>query len=130
MADRVINRLDMSMSDQRAPKIFAQNAADWERESGIGLKPEIAEPELKEPPLYKVVILNDDYTPMDFVVDVLERFFSLSNEHATRIMLQVHTEGRGVCGLFPKDIAETKSAQVNDYARQHDHPLLTEIELN
>lgn len=73
-------------------------------------------------------MLNDDYTPMDFVVEVLEMFFAMGREQATRIMLQVHTQGKAVCGVFTRDIAETKAAQVNQYARQHQHPLLCEIE--
>ena len=82
-----------------------------------------------EPPKrYQVVLLNDDYTPMDFVVEVLETFFSLNRELATKIMLTVHTEGRAVCGLFTRDIAETKAMQVNQYARESQHPLLCEIE--
>ncbi|WP_028454284.1 ATP-dependent Clp protease adapter ClpS [Chitinilyticum litopenaei] len=75
------------------------------------------------PPFWSVVLLNDDFTPMDFVVDVLMKFFNIREERATRIMLQVHTEGRGVCGTYPKDIAATKVAQVSDYAREHQHPL-------
>ena len=85
-------------------------------------------PQLKRPPLYKVVLLNDDYTPMEFVVDVLQRFFSLDRESATRVMLAVHTQGKGVCGVFSRDIAETKAAQVNQYAKENEHPLLCEIE--
>lgn len=85
-------------------------------------------PEIKEPPLYKVVILNDDYTPMEFVVEVLEVFFGMNREKATRIMLHVHTRGKGVCGIFTRDIAETKVTQVNDYARDHQHPLLCTLE--
>ena len=85
-------------------------------------------PKLKRPPLYKVVLLNDDYTPMEFVVDVLQRFFSLDRERATRVMLAVHTEGKGVCGVFSRDIAETKAAQVNQYSRENEHPLMCEIE--
>lgn len=87
-----------------------------------------AKPRLKRPPMYKVVMLNDDYTPMDFVVEVLQMFFAMGREQATRIMLQVHTQGKAVCGVFTRDIAETKAAQVNQYARQHQHPLLCEIE--
>lgn len=83
---------------------------------------------LKQPPMFKVMILNDDYTPMDFVVEVLETFFSMNREKATRIMLQVHTKGHGVCGIFTYDVAETKVAQVNDYARQNEHPLLCQME--
>lgn len=87
-----------------------------------------AKPRLKRPPMYKVVMLNDDYTPMDFVVEVLQMFFAMGREQATRIMLQVHTQGKAVCGVFTRDIAETKAARVNQYARQHQHPLLCEIE--
>ncbi len=89
---------------------------------------EEAAPKLKRPPLYKVILLNDDYTPMDFVVHVLEAFFSMSRELATRIMLQVHLQGRGVCGTFTREIAETKVAQVNNYARENQHPLLCTME--
>lgn len=85
-------------------------------------------PKLKKPPLYKVVLLNDDYTPMEFVVEVLERFFALERELAVRIMLKVHTEGKGVCGVFTRDVAETKAAQVLQYARDNEHPLLCDIE--
>ncbi len=85
-------------------------------------------PEIKKPPLYKVVLLNDDYTPMEFVVQVLESFFLLDRTRATRIMLQVHTEGKGVCGVFTRDIAETKAKQVMQCARQNEHPLQCEIE--
>lgn len=85
-------------------------------------------PKLKRPPMYKVLLLNDDYTPMEFVVDVLTRFFRMDREKATRIMLHVHTRGRGVCGVFTKDVAETKVYQVNAYAREHQHPLLCTME--
>lgn len=82
------------------------------------------------PRMYKVVLLNDDYTPMDFVINVLQRFFSLDTEQATRIMLKVHNEGRGVCGVFPRDIAATKVEQVSAYARHHQHPLACIMEEN
>ena len=85
-------------------------------------------PEVAPPPLYSVLLLNDDYTPMDFVVEVLELFFGMNREAATKVMLTVHTEGRAVCGLFTRDIAETKAMQVNQYARDSQHPLLCEIE--
>lgn len=87
-----------------------------------------ADPELKQPPLYKVLLLNDDYTPMDFVVMVLETFFGMDREQATRIMLHVHTQGAGLCGVYTRDIAETKVAQVNDYSHSHQHPLLCTME--
>ena len=87
-------------------------------------------PELKKPPLYKVVLINDDYTPMDFVVDILRVFFGMNVEKATQVMLKVHTEGKGVCGVFSKDVAETKAAQVNDYSRECEQPLLCSVEVD
>jgi ATP-dependent Clp protease adaptor protein ClpS len=75
------------------------------------------------PPMYQVVLLNDDYTPMEFVVKVLQKFFGKNQEEATRIMLQVHHEGRGVCGVYPRDVAATRIAQVGQYARAKQHPL-------
>ena len=78
---------------------------------------------LKPPPLFKVILLNDDFTPMEFVVIVLQTFFALSREKAAQIMLKVHREGMGVCGVYPKDIATTKVEQVVAYARKHQHPL-------
>ena len=77
----------------------------------------------KPPPMYRVTLLNDDYTPMDFVVDVLRMFFGMGREMATGVMLKVHLEGRGVCGIFPRDTAATKVEQVTGYAREHEHPL-------
>ncbi len=85
-------------------------------------------PKTKKPSLYKVLLLNDDYTPMEFVVHVLERFFSKSREEATRIMLHVHQKGVGVCGVFTYEVAETKVAQVMDFSRQHQHPLQCRME--
>ncbi|HDN27671.1 MAG TPA: ATP-dependent Clp protease adapter ClpS [Thioploca sp.] len=87
-----------------------------------------AKPKLKRPPMYKVVLLNDDYTPMDFVVSVLEIFFGMDEELATHVMLQVHTKGKGICGTYTREIAETKVTQVNDYAREKQHPLLCTME--
>lgn len=84
----------------------------------------------KPPPLYKVLLLNDDYTPMDFVVVVLQKFFSMDRERAMRVMLQVHREGMGVCGIFPRDIASTKVEMVVSFARQHQHPLACVMEEN
>ena len=85
-------------------------------------------PKLKRPPLFKVILINDDYTPMEFVVHVLEIFFSLDRETATRIMLEVHTRGKGICGIFTHEIAETKVSQVNGYSRENQHPLLCTME--
>jgi len=99
-----------------------------DRSRDDGLAVEEAKPKLKRPPLYKVVLLNDDYTPMEFVVHVLEQFFNMDREKAVRIMLQVHTQGSGVCGVYSREIAETKVTQVNDYSREHNHPLLCTME--
>nr|WP_277602562.1 ATP-dependent Clp protease adapter ClpS [Parahaliea mediterranea] len=96
------------------------------RDGNLALKE--SGPELKRPPLFKVVLINDDYTPMEFVVEVLETFFRMNREQATHVMLTVHTKGKGVCGIYTRDIAETKAAQVNQYARENEHPLLCEIE--
>ena len=87
-----------------------------------------AKPELKAPNKYKVIILNDDYTPMEFVVEVLSTFFNLDHVKATEIMLEVHRKGKGICGVFTRDIAETKAAQVNNFSQSQEYPLLCEIE--
>ena len=80
--------------------------------------------EIAKPPLYEVALINDDFTPMDFVIAVLQMFFALDHARATQIMLAVHTRGRGVCGVFTREVAETKTTQVNAFARSHQHPLL------
>ncbi|AUB80189.1 ATP-dependent Clp protease adapter ClpS [Candidatus Thiodictyon syntrophicum] len=97
-----------------------------ERESGLAVQE--ARPKLRRPPLFKVMLLNDDYTPMEFVVQVLETFFAMTREKATQIMLHVHTRGVGVCGVYTRDIAETKVIQVNDFSRSHQHPLMCTME--
>jgi ATP-dependent Clp protease adaptor protein ClpS len=79
--------------------------------------------------MYKVLLLNDDYTPMEFVVNILENFFSMQREKATQIMLVVHSEGKAVVGIYPRDIAETKSEQVNLYAQENNHPLMSSVEM-
>jgi ATP-dependent Clp protease adaptor protein ClpS len=93
-----------------------------------GLMVEESKPRLKKPPLYQVVLLNDDYTPMDFVVEVLELIFGMDRQKATRVMLEVHTKGKGRCGVFTYEIAETKIAQIGSYSQQHQHPLLSTLE--
>ncbi|MDC3266722.1 MAG: ATP-dependent Clp protease adapter ClpS [Gammaproteobacteria bacterium] len=95
-----------------------------------GLAVEEARPKLKKPPKYQVVLLNDDYTPMDFVVQILQKIFSMDRSSATRIMLQIHTEGKGICGIYTYEVAETKVAQVTGLAQQHQHPLLCTMEEN
>ncbi len=97
-----------------------------EHEHGTAL--EEARPDVKRPPLYKVYLINDDYTPMEFVVDVLMYFFSMNKEKATQVMLQVHYRGKGVCGVFTREIAETKVNLVNDHARENQHPLMCSME--
>ena len=97
-------------------------------ETRDGVAVEEVKPKLKQPPLYKVIILNDDYTPMDFVVEVLQKFFGMDLSKATEIMLHVHTRGMGVCGVYTRDVAETKVHQVNDYSKENQHPLLCTME--
>ncbi|MBE0592643.1 MAG: ATP-dependent Clp protease adapter ClpS [Burkholderiaceae bacterium] len=81
------------------------------------------ESRVKPPPMYQVMLLNDDFTPMEFVVEVLQKFFGMDRERATQVMLKVHREGRGVCGLYPHDVAATKVEQVSSFSREHQHPL-------
>ncbi|MCG6899739.1 MAG: ATP-dependent Clp protease adapter ClpS [Gammaproteobacteria bacterium] len=102
------------------------NEREHRGDEGLALRE--AKPELKEPSMYKVVLLNDDYTPMEFVVTLLEKLFGMDREKATRIMLLVHTHGKGVCGIYTYEIAETKVAQVNEYSQRHQHPLLCQME--
>ena len=90
------------------------------------IKPSAVKPKL--PDMYKVLLLNDDYTPMEFVVDTIQRFFNKTREQATQIMLKVHTEGMGVCGVYPQDIAETKMQQVSIAAKEAQHPLQCVVE--
>ena len=89
---------------------------------------EEARPKIKQPPLYRVVLINDDFTPMEFVVDILESRFGMERTRATQVMLEVHTKGKGVCGVFTHEIAETKVAQVMGIAKQQQHPLLCTME--
>ncbi len=106
---------------------------DSDQAGGLREKERLAQaskPKLSQPPLYKVVLVNDDYTPMDFVIEVLCTFFHLDVEKATQIMLKVHTEGKGVCGVYSKDIAESKAGQVNKYSRESQHPLLCSVEVD
>jgi ATP-dependent Clp protease adaptor protein ClpS len=96
------------------------------REGNTVLEPQRTQ--VKPPRLYKVLLLNDDFTPMDFVVVVLQQFFNMNREQATVVMLKVHREGKGVCGVFPRDVAATKVEQVTAFARQHQHPLACVME--
>ena len=100
--------------------------ADINHSENLKLKPSKIKPKL--PSLYKVVILNDDYTPMDFVVHVVQTVFNKTHDEATRLMLKIHTEGMGVCGMYPLEIAETKMNQVLNFAKEEQHPLQCIIE--
>tara|TARA_B100000686_G_C16757814_1_gene956698 strand:- start:1449 stop:1820 length:372 start_codon:yes stop_codon:yes gene_type:complete len=102
---------------------------DSESDSNLGVVTLTEKPKLAKPPLYKVILLNDDYTPMEFVVHVLENFFSMPREKATQLMLAIHTQGSAVAGTFPKDIAETKSEEVNRYSQENQHPLISTVEI-
>ena len=138
MSRRVVNRVSMKRrSDETSitgggHKIVAakeparrDGGNDDEGRTGIVTK---TRPKTKKPSLYKVLLLNDDYTPMEFVVLVLQRFFGKSQEEATRIMLHVHHKGVGICGVYTYEVAETKVTMVMDFARQHGHPLQCTME--
>ena len=105
------------MSGQNVDEIIGQELVEVDTKTVV-----------KVPRKYKVVLINDDYTPMDFVVEVLKHFFYLNEDIAAQVMLQVHIQGRGVCGVFTKDIAETKAALVNEFSRLNQHPLLSTVE--
>jgi ATP-dependent Clp protease adaptor protein ClpS len=111
------HRIDAHSHDEDHPD-------DGQHDADVMLAP----PVLKRPPQYAVVLMNDDYTPMDFVIEVLQQYFALNLDRATQVMLQVHHEGKGIAGIYPRDIAETKANQVNNYARSQGHPLLCQIE--
>ena len=113
---------DLAMTDQPHKPRHSGN------DSGVGVLAERVKPKLKKPPLYKVLLLNDDYTPMEFVVLLLMRFFNLSQEQAEQIMIHIHTRGLGVCGVFPREIAETKVRLTLDFAQQNQHPLQCTME--
>ena len=131
------NKRQISLKDVKA-SFYQSGYVDWhinprlsdsqsnEPEGDIAVQ--TAEPQLKRPPLYAVVLLNDDYTPMDFVIEILQQYFALNLDQATQVMLTVHYEGKGVAGVYPRDIAETKANQVNNYDRSKGHALLCQIE--
>ncbi len=107
---------------------MSERRTDIEQYEGFELAVEEAQPKIKPPPLYRVVLLNDDFTPMEFVVDILGSVFGMERTRATHVMLEVHTKGKGICGVFNHEIAETKVAQVMTIANQHQHPLLCTME--
>ena len=102
------------------------NRPDHDQDHGLAVQ--VAKPDVARPPLFQVVLLNDDFTPMDFVIEVLQVFFSMNREKATQVMLHVHTRGKGVCGVYTRDVAESKVTQVNEFSRLHQHPLLCSME--
>ncbi len=107
---------------------MSEKPTDNDKSGSQDLAVEEARPKLKQPSLYRVVLINDDFTPMEFVVDILETIFAMERTRATQVMLEVHTKGKGVCGVFSFEIAETKVAQVMGIAKQHQHPLLCTME--
>ena len=115
---------------QSSKKPIGSGDSDAGDNNDAGYAATTEKPKLEKPPLYKVILVNDDYTPMEFVVDVLRSFFGMNVEKATQIMLKVHTEGKGVCGVYSKDVAETKAAQVNDYSRECEQPLMCSVEVD
>jgi ATP-dependent Clp protease adaptor protein ClpS len=118
------------MDDMIEIRMNGDDEDDDRRDDGDGNTGVIIETrsKTKKPSMYKVLMLNDDFTPMEFVIHVLERFFALTTEQATEVMLSVHRRGVGICGVFPYEVAETKVTQVMDFARQHQHPLQCTLE--
>ena len=117
------------MPDDQDFKYIEANREDEQDNSGNTATIAVLDkPKTKKPPLYRVIVLNDDYTPMEFVVYVLQAFFSFDREKAQQIMLAIHTHGKGVCGIFTKEVAETKSMQVNNFAKENEHPLISDLE--
>ncbi len=112
----------MSFIEQIRLSLDKDHQSEHDDDSAVAVA--TAKPELKQPPKYKVILMNDDYTPMDFVVEILEQFFRMSRERANQVMLTVHTQGSAVCGVYTRDVAETRAEQVNRYSREHQHPLM------
>jgi ATP-dependent Clp protease adaptor protein ClpS len=121
-------QIQQNLDMPNKPRNPATNEPNHSDDYGDGAALLAERPKLKKPPRYNVMLMNDDYTPMEFVVDVLRIFFRHDRPKATQIMLEVHTKGKAVCGTYTRDIAETKTAQVNDYSREHQHPLLCVVE--
>lgn len=107
---------------------MSERPTEIDQNDGYDLAVVEAQPKIKRPPLYRVVLLNDDFTPMEFVVEILESIFGMQRTRATQVMLEIHTKGKGICGVFNFDIAETKVAQVMGVAKQQQHPLLCTME--
>ena len=125
---KVKQRLILELLYQGRLLSMSKKTNEYSTDDDVGVLVKEKPPALQKPRLYQVVLLNDDYTPMEFVVELIEKFFSKTRETATRIMLMIHNEGKGVCGIYTQDIAETKAAMVNKYSMQHQHPLLCEAQ--
>ena len=121
-----INLNDKYLTKKMLP--FAMSKDDEDKKDIDGNIKLATKPKTKTPPLYRVLMMNDDYTPMEFVIEVLEKFFQKNREEATQIMLHVHQRGVGVCGIYAYDLAETKAMQVMNYARKYEHPLQVQLE--
>ena len=131
MAASPVTGIEMARFDRISRNHMSEQHEENEQHGDHGsydLAVEEARPEVKQPPLYRVVLINDDYTPMEFVVEILESIFGMERTRATQVMLEVHTKGKGVCGVYNFEIAETKVAQVMGVAKQHQHPLLCTME--
>ncbi|PJE79272.1 ATP-dependent Clp protease adapter protein ClpS [invertebrate metagenome] len=120
--------LQQSMSNPDRFRLSLEEGQEYESDLDVAVIPEKDKKRADPPSMYQVMLLNDDYTPMDFVIDILEKFFNMPTEKATQTMLKVHTEGAAVCGIYTRDVAETKSQQVNHCARENQHPLLCKIQ--
>ena len=129
LAEKIGNRTRLSGFGLTGIDVRFSAADDPDLEGDIGVIEALDDPELKKPPMFKVILLNDDYTPMEFVVHILESFFGMDREKATQIMLVVHSEGSAVVGIYPRDIAETKSEKVNAYSQENNHPLVSTVEI-
>lgn len=123
-------RTAKSLIDFKRIQSSAGSQDDDEHYDGgdLGVAVVTSKPKLKKPSMYKVIMLNDDYTPMEFVVHILQKFFGMDFEKATQVMLAIHTNGNSVCGIYPRDVAETKVSMVNAYAQENQHPLLSKAE--
>ena len=121
----MVEKMDILIRAEDTPDDGGMDNDDGQEQHGLTLK---TRPKTQKPSMYKVVLRNDDYTPMEFVVDILETIFGMERTRATQVMLEVHTKGKGICGVFNFEIAETKVAQVMGLSQQHQHPLLCEME--
>ncbi len=124
--DNTLTREKMGFIERIRLSLNKDHQNEYDEDGAVAVA--TAKPKLKQPPKYKVILMNDDYTPMDFVVEILEQFFRMSRERATQVMLTVHTQGSAVCGVYTRDVAETRAEQVNRYSREHQHPLMCKVQ--